>query len=719
MDVNKLSCKEFIKGTKKRFEIPIYQRHYNWHTRHCKQLYNDLINIAKSAQADPQADPSITHFFGNIFALRKQEGVETNIYILIDGQKRITSIFLLYLAMYNIIKSHKAIIKDKSTETDLIDEIYNEILVERNHPEIIHLLLGENDREDFNHLFNLAEGKENNYIYNNPNIYNNYEYFYNQLLQLDTTGVSLPKLSEAVARLRMVIILLEEHEKPQQIFESLNSTGLALSECDKIRNFLFMDRKVEDQKHLYSYWKQIETNVGNDIDNLNEFFRHYLSIVLQRQPKIDEIYIDYKEYASNDKNTSEDQLIEITNYAKLYKRLKDYEKVPCNNQSIHGSVYRLGRLQITTPRPLMLKLFRLQQDNKLLEHEVASFLTIIENYIFRRFVCSLPTNSLKSVFLSLLKELSGDSIDLEKLKYRLINKNSDDKSRFPNDDEFKKAFMNIDFYLLDLKNVQYALERINNFGTGENHPVWEGFDRDTQPYSVEHIMPQTLNGEWKKDLGDNWKTIHMQWLHRIANLTITAYNQEYKNRAFREKRDCEHGFDDSGLRINHWISKRKQWGLAQLEERSKKLGEKALEIWPMPKSTYKPIIKPLEAYTLAIENANCLVGREIQSFSYKEETHNVATWASMYVAVLKILHEQDKSVLMDLVNSNDEQGENMYGVSYYRDGARVIDESEQIYVSTNTSTPKKIELLLKFFELYNADPSDLVFYLRDKQNNEI
>ena len=181
----------------------------------------------------------------------------------------------------------------------------------------------------------------------------------------------------------------------------------------------------------------------------------------------------------------------------------------------------------------------------------------------------------------------------------------------------------------------------------------------------------------------------MQWLHRIANLTITAYNQEYKNRAFREKRDCEHGFDDSGLRINHWISKRKQWGLAQLEERSKKLGEKALEIWPMPKSTYKPIIKPLEAYTLAIENANCLVGREIQSFSYKEETHNVATWASMYVAVLKILHEQDKSVLMDLVNSNDEQGENMYGVSYYRDGARVIDESEQIYVSTNTSTPKK------------------------------
>lgn len=142
MDVYKLGCKEFIQG-KKKFIIPIYQRHYNWREQQCKQLFNDLMHLTDN----PQNDTSVTHFFGSIFAMRKDEGIDTNVYVLIDGQQRITSIFLFYLAMYNAIQSQQIIISNEASKTELVDEIYNDILVDRHHPENRHLLLGENDRK--------------------------------------------------------------------------------------------------------------------------------------------------------------------------------------------------------------------------------------------------------------------------------------------------------------------------------------------------------------------------------------------------------------------------------------------------------------------------------------------------------------------------------------------------------------------------------------------
>lgn len=717
MDVDKLGCKGFIQG-KKRFIIPIYQRHYNWHVQQCKQLFNDLKHLIESSQNDT----SVTHFFGSIFAMRKDEGVDTNVYILIDGQQRITSIFLFYLAMYNAIQSQQIIISDEASKIELIDEIYNDILVDRHHPENHHLLLGENDIDDFNHLFQLKSEEQDNYRYKNPNICNNYRYFYSQLINLSKSGFSIEKLSEAIARLRIVLILLDEKEKPQQIFESLNSTGLALSECDKIRNFVFMDMSFDEQRRAYNtYWREIERNVGNEIEKLNEFFSDYLSIMIQKQPKRDEIYLDYKKYVLSIKN-NEEILIDILCYARLYKILCDYTKDTSIVIGTPGSVYRLEKLQITTPRPLILKLLRLQHDGKLKKEEVSEFLGIIENYIFRRFVCSLPTNSLKNVFLSLLKDLSDDNASIEKLKYKLLAKNSDDKSRFPSDDEFVEAFANIDFYLLDLKIVQYALERINNFDTNEAHPVWEGFDRDTGDgsYSIEHIMPQTLNRKWKDQLGDNWKAVHDEWVNRIANLTITGYNQEYSNKEFGIKRNCRHGFKNSGLRINNWIGTQEKWGLDELEARNEKLKKLALEIWAKPSSVYKPDVKSPETCSLNEVNANDLVGRDIFKFSYKDEEYSVTTWAKMYVQVLKMLHMQDKSVLINIANAPNYE-DSSYGISYemnYLTAPKLVDEEEGIYVDTNTTTPKKIDLLLKFFKLYNANPSELVFYLRNKREGQ-
>lgn len=148
---------------------------------------------------------------------------------------------------------------------------------------------------------------------------------------------------------------------------------------------------------------------------------------------------------------------------------------------------------------------------------------------------------------------------VEKLKYALLSKK--ERARFPDDEEFKAAFAERPVYLMNSKNKIYILERFENFGTSEDKDVYRHCDDGT--YSIEHIMPQHLTPVWQKELGDDYEQIHELWLHRMANLTLTAYNSKYSNSSFTEKKTMQNGFDDSGIRMNTWIAKKDKWTLSQ------------------------------------------------------------------------------------------------------------------------------------------------------------
>lgn len=142
----------------------------------------------------------------------------------------------------------------------------------------------------------------------------------------------------------------------------------------------------------------------------------------------------------------------------------------------------------------------------------------------------------------------------------------------------------IDFY--SFKKKEYFFERLENFNTEE--PV------DTQKCTIEHIMPQTLTEEWKRDLGGNFQAIHDKYLHTIGNLTLTGYNSEYSNKPFQEKRDMEKGFKQSPLRLNQSLRGLEVFGEEQIKKRANDLADWALKIWTYPKldaetlEKYKP-----------------------------------------------------------------------------------------------------------------------------------
>ena len=265
---------------------------------------------------------------------------------------------------------------------------------------------------------------------------------------------------------------------------------------------------------------------------------------------------------------------------------------------------------------------------------------------------------------------------------------------------------------MNSKNKIYILERLENYGTAEDKDIYRHCD-DGQ-YSIEHIMPQHLTPAWAKALGDDYEQIHEIWLHRIANLTLTAYNSKYSNSTFEEKKTMENGFADSGIRMNTYIAKKDKWTLSEIEERSQYLVKRALEIWSAPSTEYKPEEKQLDSCTL--DDDSTLSGRTIIRFSYKNMEQPVTSWVEMFQKVIQILYAEDKNIITKLAVSTDDNVAFHFSMneSNFHNSVEIGDG---IYVLTHTNTQSKLSVLNRLFKLYDADPTDLVFFLREENES--
>lgn len=684
---------EYMDGAKKRFVIPVYQRNYDWKMENCKQLFDDLVKIVRNGHK--------SHFFGSIVSVYNPDGRNSE-YLIIDGQQRLTTVSLLFLAMYNLIENKIIVPKEQS----LAQQLYEDFLVDKYQPKETRIKLKpvKNDSKAFGKLFD-----ESSEHIQNSNLTVNYNYFYDRIQRNE---ISIDELFDAICRLEIISIQLNQDDNPQLIFESLNSTGLALSEGDKIRNFILMGLPTKKQEDYYEkYWNRIEECTGYDV---SAFIRDYLSVKQTAIPQINRVYYTFKAFVEENSIETEALLAELLKYARFYQTLRLGNT---NSTELNACIYRLNRLETAVTRPFFLEVLRMYQENVLTIDEVAQIFQISENYIFRRLICDLPTNALNKIYLMLHKEIlryDGTTDQyFEKFKFAMLAKK--ERVRFPDDTEFAAAFSAKPMYLMNSKNKHYLFERLENFGTTENKAVRDHIDQGD--YSIEHIMPQHLTPAWVEALGENYLQIHENWLHRIANLTLTAYNSKYSNNSFADKCDMKNGFKESGIRMNQRIAQKTTWGLAELEERDLQLQQRALEIWAAPVTTYVAPEKQLDSFTL--DDDVEFTGKTIARFSYKGMEQPVTSWVDMYQQVLKILHAEDKSVLSGLAYTTDDSVELALHVSSKEsDFSKCIQIDNNVFVWSNTSTQYKITTLRRFFSLYGADAGDLVFYMKDDQDDD-
>ena len=490
----------FMEGANNRYVIPVYQRKYDWKIENCNKLYEDLKKIIRKQRG--------SHFFGSIVSQVVPNGSKIEFHI-IDGQQRLTTVTLLLLAISNLVKAGRV----HTEETDLNEQIMQRFIIApwAKKDDKIKLRPVRDDRPALEKLFGPVDDYDRG-----SNLTINYQFFYDQILKEEVT---VDELYDAIGKLEIISITLDPGDDPQLIFESLNSTGLALQEGDKIRNYVLMGMTPNDQEHYYdNYWTKIEKCTANDVSG---FVRDYLSVKSLVTPTINNVYQAFKKYAEDAGLPIETLLTDILRYARFYEKLLTC-KSGLNNRKLDDCLYRLKRLEIVVTRPFFMEVLRLNQDQKLTVDEVLQIFEITENYLFRRNICEVPTNALNKIFLNLNKEIyrydnTPDNY-VDKFIYALLSKK--ESGRFPDDTEFTEALETKAVYQMRGKYKAYLFERMENYGTIEAKDVYTHLDNSV--YTIEHIMPQHLTPAWVESLGPNAEEIHATWLHRLANLTLTG-----------------------------------------------------------------------------------------------------------------------------------------------------------------------------------------------------
>lgn len=697
MKGSEIKILDFMKDDNKRYVIPVYQRKYNWKYDNCLQLYEDLKRIINNRKK--------THFFGSIVSSIEPYGSIIEHHI-IDGQQRLTTITLLLLAIRNFIRNGFVDLDKDKLDEDISQRLF--LSSGKSIDDRIKLCPVKSDREALRKLF----GDEKDFD-KSSNLTLNYQFFYEKLKKNE---IPVFDLYSAIGKLEIICMTLDQDDNAQLIFESLNSTGLALTEGDKIRNYVLMNLSPSEQKVYYdSYWTKIESLTGNDVSS---FIRDYLSIKQSIAPTLNTIYVSFKRYAEDVALSIKELLEDLLRYARLFEILLT-SKSSFNVKRLDDCLYRLKRLEIVVTRPFFMEVLRLQEDDKLTIDEVLEVFLLTENYLFRRNICDVPTNALNKIFLNLHKEIirydNTANNYVNKLIYTLLSKK--ESGRFPTESEFRKALSEKQVYQMRGKYKAYLFERLENNDTIETKDIYEHLDNKT--YSIEHIMPQHLTSEWVEALGKDFSKIHTEWLHRLANLTLTGYNSSLSNKSYTEKLNNKiGGYTKSGLRINQFLSHIKKWGLSALKRRNEELLNLAVEIWPYPITDFEPSKVEFDSCSLDDESFE-FTGRDIVKYSYLNTEQPVTSWIDMFERIVKFLYQKNPNIFMSIIYDNENNAELKTYISSNESDLRIsLQIDENVYIEKNTNTTQKMSILRRLFVLYKVDPMDLIFYLKNPEKKK-
>jgi len=690
MEARESNVLKFLELGSHQFVIPVYQRTYKWTRINCKRLLQDIIKASQ-----PQ---SKTHFLGSIVYITDEhyQATQINKLTIIDGQQRLTTISLLLMAMVKYLKENPN--KFKTTPTKLLKKYLVIDEDETNKPEnfIPKLSLTKHDKEFYDRLV-----KDQPIRNNNHNIYNNFQFFYNEI---KNKGINIDNLFEGIAKLLIVSVsLVRSKDDPQLIFESLNSTGVKLEQADLIRNFLLMDLSDNFQKEIYnSYWYQMEISLK---ESLSDFIRDYLIIKSKKIPNKNSMYDEFKKYFYANFNRTEACLEELIRdmfyYSTLYEKIIQKSE---NNQKINAFFIDFDKLDVKVIYPFILELYSDYDKGILSEQDFIYILKLLESCIVRRVICGLPPNSLSKITISLIKDI--DNSNHVKSVEKILTKKKG-VQRFPSDEEFKNNFITRDIY--NLKICRFILDKLINYDSKVILNINE--------FTIEHIMPQTknLSSKWVNALGDNWEQVHSKYLHTIGNLTLTRYNGEMGNKFFTEKRDMEKGYKDSSCRLNTDLVKLDTWNEEEILKRANRLYDLAKSIWIYPK-----IEAPDESYNMILDFDDDWKNIKPKYFIFMDEKHEVKDMTDLYVKVISEIYQLDPELFIETVNSSELIGRNYISKNPndFRASHQLLDTG--FYINTHSSSDTKRKNLLALINAVGLTENDLIIYItiskEDKPN---
>ncbi|MFA7082163.1 MAG: DUF262 and DUF1524 domain-containing protein [Bacteroidales bacterium] len=694
-----------------KFVIPVYQRNYDWSLDQCKQLFYDIEEVGNKTETD-------THFIGSIVYVHDDIYSANSIaeLTIIDGQQRLTTITLMYIAIYRLLKD----INDKQSS----DQIFENFLINKFDKEVEKLKLKptENNKDALQYIIN------SNYIedYNEySRIIENFNYFRKVI-----TVNNYKTIQQGLSKLVYVDIALDrQNDNPQRIFESLNSTGLDLSQADLIRNYILMGLIKKDQDEIYKYyWEFIEAKAKDETLNktkISDFIRDFLTLKNKEIPNKSAVYSKFKtNYPITTVDNLKIVLDELKSLVRFYNKLIN----PKNEQDkdIRKQLEYINRLEINVAFPFLMKVYEDYSKDIIDKITFIAILELVQSFTFRRFIVGLQTSALNKLFMSLYDKIEPDNYMYSLQKYLMKRSGS---QKFPRDTEVINALNSKDSYNVRPKNRTYLLERLENYNNNEN-VVIEGNSNIT----IEHIFPQNPDEKWKEGLEeDEYVFIKETYLNTIGNLTLSGNNGALSNKSFLEKRDMnkdgmEQGYSFSRLWLNRDLKELEKWDKEEIEKRAKRISERFIKIWEIPNIQFAYDSRSEE---VNIFDAESPAGKRLEYAIFLNKKLEVETVSALYVEVIRQLFElkpetffstelKDKLSLTDELSKDYPRAKALISDKHYIDRKLYNEDKFERLQLALTIFGFEDELFIKYKEEDLSDePFSEEYHLEDKSDEII
>ena len=683
---------DFIEPNKRQYAIPVYQRNYEWSKEQCVKLFADIVQAYKTNR---------THFCGSI--VYTLLGQRNNIlqYVIIDGQQRLTTIYLMMKAMLDNAKT-------EMEKEALLDALFNKDKFDEYGIDTASKLKLKPIKSDNQQLALLMDNKYDE-IDKSTGIWKNYELFCELVQKYQEEGLTVKEMYNGVSKLVCAQIDLDEGENAQEIFERINSTGVPLSLADKIRNFVLM---VDvDQEKLYDdYWLKVEQLVKKD--QMSFYFIDYLNMKIDGFAREGEGYDTFKSVYVKGKYTNESMLKEIYHYASFYHAFLygDDEKY---SKEVNKLLRSLQKIKQSTVFLFLFHVFDDFHNHVIEEATIEKVLQFLLNYSIRRMICEVGSNSLRGLYKTLYTRIYSNVKNKDRYYDSLVS--------FFMQITSKDALISDETFLLALKqNNLYRKNALCKFLLGElENQGKEKLIIDN--LSIEHIMPQNsnLSTDWQTMLGVNWVTIKDKYLHTLGNLTLTGYNSELGDKPFAEKKKKLSDAQTKIEALNTDVMGCDVWNETSINQRAERLAKEILILHKIEEPEVLVSFEDPRYKEYGCDNPEEATYKAPNYFVLQGERVICDNFTNMLRLVIDRLYEYDKTVIEGMCDSGEKlfAGSTYAFFSYNASELKYPDQvaNSGIYHPTGFSASTCMWILQALLDKHEIERTEFVYSARSNK----
>lgn len=594
---------------KRRYLIPLYQRQYAWKvTPQLELLWEDIQRAA--TKLEQQGQLGAPHFMGAIVISQvKTFGKQVQSFEVIDGQQRLTTFQLLLTALRDVATVHSS---EYANEVEKY--LINDGVMETPEVERFKLWPSLTDRASFIKVIDPTDTTDAaSFVLDDeqgvvrPSVAA-HAYFKEQIerhvvVEGTLDQFRMEKLFEALRTgLAVVSIELEGGDDAQTIFETLNSRGVDLTPSDLMRNFIFQrakglgltDGSLNVDKLYQSYWlpldgwfwKENETRGRQTKARLDWLLVDHLAMKKADLVSADDLFETYRRWILDKRPfaTIEEELRSISASAVIHRRLAEQAR-----DDVLGAFGRVAKaFDVSTAMPLILYLANEYGGN---EEELAAALALIESYIVRRDICGLSTANYNRFFVDMIAKLRDSVTTGAERLHELLSASRADVIRFPDDHEWRTAWLGRDQYKGSRQpRLRYLFEAIERQKLTEHNEVVV----IRSDLTLEHIMPQKWRENWPVPGFDHVEeqdfdierigreTERDQVVNKLGNLTLLTHklNAAVSNGSFSTKMPAVRAH--TALALNRELYQYERWDEETIRQRGLSLFDTAQSIWPGP-----------------------------------------------------------------------------------------------------------------------------------------